>query len=702
NTGALTAGTYNTTVTVTCNQATNNPLMIPVTFTVINEPVIVLNPASLTFNAIQGQANPADQVFNVSNIGGQVLSWTASENASWLSLSQYSATGNSTDVTASVNIAGVAPGTYSQTVVVSGNATNSPQNLTVWLALEAAPVISLAPASFSFSAEAGGSNPANQAMGISNTGGSTLNWNASDNAAWLTLSLLNGTAPSSTTLQVASGGLAAGSYSGSITVTCATASNTPQNASVSLSVSAIPFGPTNLVATTVSSTQIDLAWTDNSNIETGFRVKRRLWSSGTWTQVATLPANSVTFSDDTMAGPGTYFYRVCAYNGAGESTYSNDASAALGAVIDTGGANDVGKYTSLAIASNGEPHISYYDATDGNLKYTYRTGAVWASSTVDINNDVGRFSSLTLNAQGYARIAYYDATNSRLRFAKWNGGAWDIVVPDPGADIGQYASLALDAGGNAYIAYFDAANTALKYAYPDGGFPSGFGTATVDDGGGGTGNTGQYCSLVMDGSNYPRISYYSSFPATPEAPGGLRYAEWTGAAWSFTAVDGPSTVGQYTSLAIDATGNPRIAYYDQGSGDLKYAARSAGGAWTVATIDFAGDVGRYASLGADSAGNPKIAYYDATNGNLKVACSFNGGQTWYTYTVDSFNDVGQFCSDPNSKISYYDATAGDLRYIEVELVELIPQDYPVSLVAGWNVFALPVIPLTSYAAEDLA
>ena len=49
------------------------------------------------------------------------------------------------------------------------------------------PAIGTSPTNFSFTATQGGNNPANQTLSLSNTGGGTLTWTASDNAPWLTL-----------------------------------------------------------------------------------------------------------------------------------------------------------------------------------------------------------------------------------------------------------------------------------------------------------------------------------------------------------------------------------------------------------------------------------------------------------------------------------------------------------------------------------
>jgi Viral BACON domain len=87
-------------------------------------PSIGASPASLAFVATQGGANPATQTVSISNTGGGALSWTASDNAAWLSLSSASGTGNGT-LTASVNTGGLATGTYTGTITVAANGVTS-------------------------------------------------------------------------------------------------------------------------------------------------------------------------------------------------------------------------------------------------------------------------------------------------------------------------------------------------------------------------------------------------------------------------------------------------------------------------------------------------------------------------------------------------------------------------------------------------
>jgi phosphodiesterase/alkaline phosphatase D-like protein len=88
-----------------------------------------------------------------------------------------------------------------------------------------------------------------------------------------------------------------------------------------------PAAPSNLTAAAVSASQIDLAWTDNANNEAGFKIERRIGPRGSFVQLATVGANVTTYSDPGLTGGKEYFYRVRATNGAGDSGYSNTASA---------------------------------------------------------------------------------------------------------------------------------------------------------------------------------------------------------------------------------------------------------------------------------------------------------------------------------------------------------------------------------------
>jgi titin len=87
-----------------------------------------------------------------------------------------------------------------------------------------------------------------------------------------------------------------------------------------------PNAPSNLVATPMSSSRIDLTWQDNSSDETGFKIERKT-GSGSYAQIATVGAGVTSYNNTALTASTTYYYRVRAYNAAGNSDYSNEASA---------------------------------------------------------------------------------------------------------------------------------------------------------------------------------------------------------------------------------------------------------------------------------------------------------------------------------------------------------------------------------------
>ena len=106
----------------------------------------------------------------------------------------------------------------------------------------------------------------------------------------------------------------------------ATGSSPFSNEASTRTLDLAPAAPLNLRATVVSMNRIDLSWTDNSNNEVGFRIERRIGPTGSWSQITTTTANVSAYTDGSVLPNTTYFYRVQAYNAAGNSSYSNVVS----------------------------------------------------------------------------------------------------------------------------------------------------------------------------------------------------------------------------------------------------------------------------------------------------------------------------------------------------------------------------------------
>src|SRR5881396_1487389 len=194
----------------------------------------------------------------------------------------------------------------------------------LWTAT-APPTINVTPSSRSFgSVPVGGS--ADLTFTVQNTGGGVVSGTATAGAPFLVTSggSYSLSAGQSQRVSVRFSPTSTGTFAGSVTFSGA-AGMTRTVTGTGISVS--PIAPSGLTATAASSSQIDLAWQDNSGNETEFRIERKTGSGGTSGQVATVGTNTTGFSDTGLSPGTTYVYRVQACNAVGCSGYSNEATA---------------------------------------------------------------------------------------------------------------------------------------------------------------------------------------------------------------------------------------------------------------------------------------------------------------------------------------------------------------------------------------
>ncbi|MFC2149138.1 PEP-CTERM sorting domain-containing protein [Candidatus Auribacterota bacterium] len=122
--------------------------------------------------------------------------------------------------------------------------------------------------------------------------------------------------------------------------------------------------------------------------------------------------------------------------------------------VDTSAAKTV--LPSLAVdSSTGNPAISYWDETNGNLKYAWYDSGWQTPEIVDGNGDlVGTNSFLVMDSEGNPHITYTNITTSSLMYAEKIGGAWNIQTVVSGGVSQDYVSMAIDEStGNYLIAY---------------------------------------------------------------------------------------------------------------------------------------------------------------------------------------------------------------------------------------------------------
>ena len=84
---------------------------------------------------------------------------------------------------------------------------------------------------------------------------------------------------------------------------------------------------TNLNSVHLSSSAIDLTWSDNADNEDGFKIERKIGASGVYSEIATVGSNVESYHDSGLAAHTEYFYRIRAFKGAAGSLYSPESVA---------------------------------------------------------------------------------------------------------------------------------------------------------------------------------------------------------------------------------------------------------------------------------------------------------------------------------------------------------------------------------------
>jgi hypothetical protein len=175
-----------------------------------------------------------------------------------------------------------------------------------------------------------------------------------------------------------------------------------------------PAAPSGLSATAASSSQINLAWTDNSSNETGFKIERKTGASGTWSQITTTAAGVTSYSNTGLAASTQYYYRVRATNATGDSAYSNEANATTSSTGNT-----------IAVNSSVNGSLATTDATTtaGNGS----AGAYMDDYTFSAVS--GTTYTITLNSTAFdAYLRLYNGSTLLTSDDDGNGGTNSKIV----------------------------------------------------------------------------------------------------------------------------------------------------------------------------------------------------------------------------------------------------------------------------------
>jgi hypothetical protein len=189
---------------------------------------------------------------------------------------------------------------------------------------------------------------------------------------------------------------------------------------------------------------------------------------------------------------------------------NTECTAATLTALDTTG--NVGPYTSIILGVDGLPLISYYDVTNTNLKVAHCSNVNCTSATLTTldNNagNVGQYSSIAVGSDGLGLVSYYDATNTNLKVAHCSNvtctSATLTTLDNNAGNVGQYTAINVGGDGMGVMSYYDATNGDLKVAHCSNATCSVSTNVTVDS----TGNVGQATAMTVGADGFPLISYY--------------------------------------------------------------------------------------------------------------------------------------------------------------------------------------------------
>jgi len=216
-------------------------------------------------------------------------------------------------------------------------------------------------------------------------------------------------------LEVAKCGNAACS-SGNTLTTVASSNSSGQYTSIKLGADGLP------IISWHYATGVDLYATHCGNLAC---------SSGNTTTVIFATSDVGTFTSLAILPNGVPFISYHdATNGDLRTAFCDDLACVNSSnnIMDSTGT--VGTFTSVAVAPDGEPVIAYYDGTNADLKILkcqgFRDGSTGAhcgvgyyvTTAVDSTGDVGKYTSIIVAPDGLPLISYFDVTNNDLKVIK--------------------------------------------------------------------------------------------------------------------------------------------------------------------------------------------------------------------------------------------------------------------------------------------
>jgi hypothetical protein len=195
----------------------NDADTVQITVNALPPAVLVVEPLSFSFTAVEGGDNPGTQTLAIEEATARAVPFTVSKTNDWLTLSATDGTTPSS-IQVGVDIIGLPADVYDDVIVVRSPDTEDSILVPVTLTVTAAPQFVLSPDTLYFSGVVGGDNPAGQDVLVAVEGDLAVDVTLSPLAAYIAVDPADLTTPALSSVTVDISALAEGDYFDSILV----------------------------------------------------------------------------------------------------------------------------------------------------------------------------------------------------------------------------------------------------------------------------------------------------------------------------------------------------------------------------------------------------------------------------------------------------------------------------------------------------
>ena len=310
-------------------------------------------------------------------------------------------------------------------------------------------------------------------------------------------------------------------------------------------------------------------------------------------------------------------------------------------VVDAG---DVDEAISIAADADGNAHAVYYNSGSDQLRYATNASGNWLTSRITddyVSDYYNTRYGLAVTSEGEPLVFFFDSYNDSYVMAERFGSGWTtttIINDVATGDCGVF----VDGDDNVHLTYMAGGSwdSVLRYATNKSG---GWNSQQVDADVEGAG----VCSHVtVDADGFVHTCHLTRY-GTPKC------ATNASGRWRSLYVDvDPSTdIENQLGVAFDNDTNALVAYFDESDADLKLA-RTDGSAWELHTIDDSGALGVLAGAGLDADGHAHVAFslHSSFDENrLRYATNRTGSWRTETLAVAEIDDAA-LALDPNGDV----------------------------------------------------